>query len=312
MPLTSTLMRPKFPRTALVLDRGEAAVVELRRRGRRFAVASAAAVPLDEHLLAPSFTGQNISDPEALAAAVYSAAEAAKLHGRSKWSMLLPESVVRSFVVTLESVPGSRSELADMIAFKTARKIGTNVRAEDLRISRQLLQRGVGGHFLVLAVRDTVAREYEQVASLLGWRVGLVVPRFVGEAAWLDWDDAAGDKIVVGTRSDGCIASIVRNREIVFVRSIDDDPRRFADEIYRLALFYRDRVADSPESAVISRILGVGSVDADLVASVVGEALGTVPTAIHAVPDLLDVTSGGAMPQNLEAAAGIASQAWAN
>ena len=100
MSLLSSLTRPRLPRACFVLEANEAAAVELRRRGNRFALAAAARSPLPEGLLTPQFTGRNVASVDELATAVYATAESAGLSRRQRWSLLLPEDAVKSLLVS--------------------------------------------------------------------------------------------------------------------------------------------------------------------------------------------------------------------
>lgn len=309
MSFYSTMTRPRLPHAALLLDSDEVAAVELRRKGATFALAAAARTALAPGQLTPSFEGVNIPDPDQIAALLDQTAEAAGLGKREKWSALLPEAAVRSVVVTIDSTPASRTELRQMLNWKVERLVG--VPAAELRMSKQFIEGGRTPRFLVVAARADVMEEYESLFAALDWRVGLLVPRFVGETAWLDWEPSRGDNLVIGARADTCQAAIVRDGELMLVRAIDGDPSRLEDEVYRLALYYRDRVAEVPESAAVANVTTYGEIDANRVASAVEEALGTLPAVIHPVPGLLEAAAGTEIGPGLLAAAGLATQAWA-
>lgn len=308
MPMFSTLTEPRLPRNAFILDATEIAAVELRRRGNRFAVSAAAFDRLDEGLLTPSFDGTNIPAPDALATAVDEVTVAAGLAGRQRWSVLVPEAALRTVVVTFETLPATREELAQIIAWRTERVVG--VPSSELKISRQLVSAGQAPKFLVVAARTTVLAEYKALFAKLGWKVGLLAPRYVGEAAWLDWDAAPGDKLLVSARDGEYTAAFVRDGELLMVRSLDPDPDRLEDEVFRLSLYYRDRVVESPEGAALTRVLTFGPVDGARVSAVVGEALGVAPSAIRAIPDLLEADAAASTSGTLAAVAGLATQAW--
>lgn len=308
MSLLKRLSQPRLPRSAFVLDAAELAAVELNRRGARFDLSSAARMPLAPGLLTPSFDGRNVPLPNELATAMDETARAAGLGRRQRWSILLPEDAVKALVVSLESVPGSRDELTSMLGWKVERMVG--VSAADLRVTRQLVGSGDRPRFLVVAARETVMAEYESLLKSLDWQAGLIVPRFVGEAAWFDWDTSPGDKLLVGARGATCVAAVVRNGDLLLVRTIDGEPSRLQDEIYRVALFYRDRVASSPSSAGFTSVLTSESIDAERVSDAVADALGSRPALFEPVRAALDTGGAGELDQALLAAAGMATQAW--
>ena len=303
------LTRPRLPRAAFLLDAAEVAAVELRNRGGRFDLAAAARTPLGPGLLTPSFEGRNIPLRDELATAVDETVRAAGLARRQRWSVLLPEPAVKSLVLGFDGAPTSRDELREMIDWKVERMVGAP--ANELRISRQFVSAGATPRFLVVVARRAVLEEYEALAKTLDWKVGLLVPRYVGEAAWFDWDPTPGDKLIVGSRGSTCTAAIARAGELILVRTVDGDPERLHDELYRFALFYRDRVADSPESASVSRLLVYGPVDGGRVAAAVADALGAEPDVYSPIPTRLETGTADEIAPAMLAAAGLATQAWA-
>lgn len=309
MALYTKLTRPRLPRAAFLLEADEAAAVELRRKGNLFSLAAAARTPLPAGILVPSFDEPNVRDLGQLASALDATAQGAGLGRRQRWSVLLPEAAVKTLVISVESAPASREELREMINWKVERLVGAP--ADELRVSRQFIGSGRSPRFLVVAVRSTVIAEYEELFATLDWRAGLIVPRFVGEAAWLDWDASPGDKLLVGARGATCMAAFVRGGELMLVRSIDGDPARLEDEIYRLTLYFRDRIAEVPEIATVSAVMTYGAVDGERVAATVEDALGAAPALVEPVPSLLDPGSAAEIGPGLLAAAGLATQAWA-
>jgi hypothetical protein len=291
-----------------VIGGQEVAVVEVRRRGRRFSAANVAYEALPPGICMPSFEGVNLPNADMLAAALDRVADAAGLGRRQRWSALLPEAAVKTLTLTLESVPGTRDELTQILAWKTERLTGAS--ASDLVVSRQFSAAGPTPRFLVVAARKSVLAEYERLFAALDWKVGLVVPRFVGETSWLDWDSAPGDKLVLGHRDGSWTAAFVRGGEILLVRPVDGDPATFEDEIYRLALYYRDRIAESPERAALTRLVACGPADAGRISEVIGSALGAQPDLVRLVPDVLEVDVPASAIGAVTAAAGLASRAW--
>jgi hypothetical protein len=309
MSLLSAMTRPRLPRNAVCIGGHEVAAVELRRRGGRFVAANVAYEALPPGLCVPSFERSNIPNPDALAATLERLVQTAGLGRRQRWSVVLPEAVVKPLVVSLDSVPATREELTQVLDWKTERLTGTPT--TDLRIGRQFIAAGKTPRFLIVAARKNVLAEYESLFATLDWKVGLLVPRFVGETSWLDWDPVPGDKLVVGARDGAWTAAFVRGGDVVLVRPIDEDPTRFEDEIFRLALYYRDRIAESSERATVTRIMTTGQVDAGHLSEVIGNALGTAPGIVRLIPDLLEVDVPPQAIASVTSAAGVAAQAWA-
>ena len=309
MTLMDRMTRPRYPKAAFMLDATEVAAVELRNRGGRFDLAAAARTPLAPGLLTPSFDGRNIALRDELATAIDETVRAAGLGRRQRWSVLLPEAALKSLVLSFDGVPGTRDELREMVAWKVERMVG--LPSSELRISRQFISAGATPRFLVVVAKRSVLEEYDALMTTLDWKVGLIVPRYVGEAAWFDWDPTPGDKLVVGARGATCVAAVIRNGELVLVRSVDGDPDRLHDELYRFALFYRDRIAESANAAV-SSLLVYGSVDGERVAAAIADALGSHPSIYSPIPGRLETGTDGEIAPALLATAGLATQAWAH
>ena len=193
------------------------------------------------------------------------------------------------------------------IGWKVQNMVG--VGSDDLKISHQFIGSGKIPRFLAIAMRKDVLSEYQDLFTMLGWQTGFLVPRFMGEASWFDWDSTPGDKLMVGSRGETCQVAIVRNGELLLIRSIDGDPDRFEDEVYRFAMYYRDRIAESQSDARVTSVIANGAIDEQKLSNAIAEALGAPPTLLSPVPDLLDADASTVGPL-LVAAAGVATQAW--
>jgi hypothetical protein len=304
-----SLFSARPPRNALVVDQTEVAAVELRRDGVRFAMASASVQRLPAGYLNADFDQPNLCDLSGFAGMVERVAEAAGLQDRARWSVLLPESTLRTVAVTFDSVPATKAELHAILSWKVEHAVG--VPATELRVGRQFVDLGGSPRFLVVVARDAVVREYEDAFKLLGWQPGLITPRYIGEAAWLDWDQTPGDKLVVASRPGSFVTAFVRAGSVVFVRIVDGDRRRLADEIYRLALHYKERIAD-PQSTALACLLVEPSLADLALDQVVADAIAVRPRTTWPIPDYLQLDGQNASYPSLVAASGIATLAWAH
>jgi len=55
----------------------------------------------------------------------------------------------------------------------------------------------------VTAAHNDVLAQYESVFARMGWTAGLILPRHMGEAQWLMWDQTPGDKLLVSANRSG-------------------------------------------------------------------------------------------------------------
>ncbi|HMS41980.1 MAG TPA: hypothetical protein PKE69_17240, partial [Pyrinomonadaceae bacterium] len=132
--------------------------------------------------------------------------------------------------------------------------------------------------YFATAVKLSVIDEYETLFERKGWRAGLIMPRAVSEAKWLSGASADTDSLLISSQSDGFTALLLRGDEPVVIRSVTctDDERD--DEIYRLLMFYRDRLGGETNVNFLERLLLVGKNFApakltEIAAEALGEAL---------------------------------------
>jgi Tfp pilus assembly PilM family ATPase len=313
----TTLIAPRLPATAIGLESKSAAVVHLERRRRDgFAIKRAATVSLPDGLLNPGFDEGNINDPAELAQALQEAVVAAGLMRQRKWSVTLPEAATRTVILNLESAPGSRSELEEVLRWKTERGFGTPL--EELRVAREKLPADAQGRarYLAVGVRELVLAEYEGVFDLLGWRAGLILPRHVGEERWLAQGPKGHDALLVTSHIEGFTVVLVRNGRPLVVRSVMCDPEDRDDELYRLLLFYRDRVAaseDEPGASgrTIEQLLVLGEgFDKQHVSELIRETLGDELRPLGPQDVGLVLPPGQLDFDEIAAPAGVAAMAW--
>ena len=301
---------PPAPSTAAGFVDDNFAVVDLRRGRQGFSLASSAVTQLPYGLVIPSFDTMNVQDTDELAQTIAQTAEAAGLLNKKRWSVALPDATARTLVVALESRPSNRRELNEVIAWKIERLIAAP--ANELRISRQRINPVAGQErYVVTVAHNEVLSQYESVFTAMGWNAGLILPRHIGEAQWLMWDNSPGDKMLVSANRIGFTSLIVRNGDPVLVRTFVCRPESISDELHRFALYYRDRLAGETGAAnSLTRLLVLGGIDFTEARIAVSEALDSNPMAVDAADFGIDLR-GEAIPfDHLAGAAGLASIAW--
>lgn len=308
----SRLIHPWYPATALGLEKGLVSVVELERRGNTGSLRRAATVKLPESLISPSFEESNIEDHSELAAALRELAASAGLLKQKRWSVSLPEATARTLIITLEVNAGSGSELEEVLKWKMDRGFG--VPLEELSISRERLLRDSQGRdrYLVIATRLAVLAEYEQLFSMLGWRAGLVLPRHMGEAQWLNRNGSKGDSFLLSSTNEGFTAVVFRDKQPLIFRSIECDPDEREDELYRLLLFYCDRRAENAEvEQPLARFMVTGDgFDKARASEIVNETTGGDLRPLDAADLGLSLPSSGLDFDTIAAPAGLATLSW--
>lgn len=315
----SKLINPRFPMAAIGLERASASAVLLQKQRQQFSLRRAATITLPDSLLQPSFDEQNISHPGELADALAELVTSAGMQRQRRWSVALPEAATRALIFTMESASSSRSELEEVLRWKIERGFGATF--DELRVSRERLTPDASGRprYLSIGMHLDVLAEYERVFDSLGWRAGLMLPRHAGEERWLartgDGSRADSDALLISSHAEGFTAVMLRAGQPLIMRSVMCDDEDRADELYRLLLFYRDRVqagdAQLPMPRSIERYLVTGAgFTLNSVGEIINETLGTEARAL-AAPDVgLRLPTADFSFDAIAAPAGLATLAW--
>jgi Tfp pilus assembly PilM family ATPase len=312
MSFLNKIINPNFPKTAIGLDKNRVTVVGLRKQGRGFALKQAGTIEMPDGILRPGFAESNILNLEALAAHLSEATEAAGLRNNKKWSISLPSATARSGILTLDVKPASKAEAEEVLKWKAERNFGATT--ADMRVSYLPLSPDDNGkvRYLGTAVRYNVLDEYEDLFRAMGWHVGLILPRPVAETRWLTEAGKRADAMLISSQSDGFNAVLVHKGEPGVVRSIICTPDEREDEIYRLMMFYRDRVAKDHSGNVLGNLLLVGrDFNTKRVTEIGAETLGEAPVLLRPEEVGLEIPVGSINFEEVAAPAGLASLSWA-
>ena len=311
----SQLVAPRYPAVALGLGSEDVTVVHLDYRRRDgFILRRAATLSLPAGLLAPSYDEQNIEDADALVQSLNDVALGAGLGRQQKWSVALPEAATRTLILTLENAPASRGELEEVLRWKTERGFGSSI--EELRVTRDKIRPDAQGRarYLVTSMRVNVLDEYEAVLAALGWRVGLILPRHMGEARWLVRSSPVGDALLLSSHAHGFTALLVRDTQPLIMRSVICEDEDRDDELFRLLLFYRDRLARADggsSAAALHNLLVTGEgFDKQRVVEIIAETLDTSLRALGPTDVGLSLPSADLSFDTIAAPAGLATLAW--
>jgi hypothetical protein len=308
----SFLTEPRYPKAAIGLEQNYISALALDRQGRgSFSIRQAATVEVPKNLITPSFLEKNISSPDEFRVILEEAVTNAGLLNQKRWSVSLPSGSARSAIITLESEPTSRGEAQEVLEWKSEQSFGAPT--GELRITRQKIDPDKQGRtrYFSTAVRLAVIDEYETVFESLGWKAGLILPRAVGEASWLINGPVNSDSLLISSQSDGFTAFLFRGPEPAVVRSVTCLQGERDDEIFRLLMFYNDRLVGSSGSSLLDRILLVGrDLNVNRVREITAEAFGRALDVLRAEDVGLNIAGSGLAFDEIAAPAGLASFAW--
>lgn len=272
----SALTQPNYPKAALGLERESVTALALQKEGRgRFGIKQAATVALPAHLLTPSFTDKNISNSEEMLFFLDEAIAKSGLSGQKRWSISLPSNTARTAILTMETEPASSREFSDVFDWKAENVFG--IPAGEMRISSRKISPDANGksRYFATAVKLAVIDEYETLFERQGWQAGLVMPRAISEAKWISDPKNATDSLLISSQSDGFVALLLRGDEPSVVRSVTCTESERDDEVFRLLMFYRDRLGNDESANFLEDLLLVGKNFAPAkLEEIVDEALG--------------------------------------
>ncbi len=301
------MFKPNYPKCALGLEAESVTAVALRSEGRgRFGISQAASVELPDGLLVPSFLETNISNRDELLSIIEDVCLRAGLAGERRWSVSLPGNTARTTILTLDNEPSSKKELGDILDWKAEHSFGAPARELRLAMTKISPDREGKVRYFATAVTLSVVDEFESMFEAYGWQAGLILPRAVSEANWLMGRNSGSDSLLISSQNDGFSAVLMRGSEPVVVRNVTCTEAETDDEIYRLLMFYNDRLL-SGASDVLRRVLLVGkSIDRDRIRSISGEALGHELEILRASDVGLELPPGSITFDDVAAPAGVA------
>lgn len=254
----SSLTQPKYPQAALGLESETVTALALQKEGRnQFGIKQAATIELPTNLLVPNFLEKNIANVEELRVLLDEAVMNAGLGKQKRWSVALPSNTARTAILTLDTEPASKEELAEVLDWKSEQVFGAS--AGDLRITRQKISSDRDGkaRYFATAVKLAIIDEYETLFETQGWQAGLILPRAVGESNWLIDTKNNTDALLISSQTDGFTALLMRGDEPTVVRTVTCAENERDDEIFRLLMFYRDRLTNENHN-VLEKLLLIG------------------------------------------------------
>ncbi|MFN0123173.1 MAG: hypothetical protein ACKV2V_21945 [Blastocatellia bacterium] len=300
------LTAPKLPRTSLSISETYLAMVELRARRGELSARNSGVTQLPAGLIRAHFTEPNITNEGVFQEHLGRVAEQASLSRVRKLMVTIPEAAGRSVVVSLENQPASRTELNQMLEWKSERNLGCKV-ADVVLSSRQLKSLPGKLNYLISAIHKRVLEQYEKNLAAAGMTAGVIMPQHMGEAQWLMRADITEDQVLASVNPRGFTVVVVRGDEPVLVRDVICSTAEIEDEFYRVMLFYRDRLTTGQRAGLASRLLVIGSdEEQDIFRRTLEAALEKHPVTLNA--QSLGFNLEPRAPFNrLAAAAGLAS-----
>lgn len=217
-----------------------------------------AEVPLPPGVLHPSPSQPNLSDAEAVGQAVERAVERVR-GARREAVLLLPDMIVRIFLLTFETFPRKAADAAPLLRWRLRKSVPFPVEETLLSWNEQ---RSVDGNpeVVTAVARESVIREYEGLLRKAGLEPGVVLGETLAALPLVEDGPAVLLARLGGT---GLTTAIVDGGRLALYRCTElgeqPDPQALLDEIFPAVAFFQDRAQRNVERVRLSGMESYGS-----------------------------------------------------
>ncbi|HEV2325884.1 MAG TPA: hypothetical protein VGS10_18175 [Terracidiphilus sp.] len=224
-------------------------VLAAARRGGKSSgrVPSYAFVELQPGAILPEIGEVNLRAPEAVADAIRSALEQVEPRTRSV-TLVVPDSVVRVFVLDFDAFPAKAAEAVPVVKFRLRKMVPFDV--EQAGVGYQVLTQSKTEYKVLAAVvPGPVLAEYEAAVRAAGYEPGAVLP---SSLAALETVDSEGAALTANLSAAVLTTTIVAENDLLLYRTLDlpADAALRASEVQRgiavAAAYYEDKLGARP------------------------------------------------------------------
>jgi type IV pilus assembly protein PilM len=239
-------------------------------------------VPLPAGALVPGIEETNLRAPEAVTAAIRSALGAVSPRTRAV-TLILPDTLVRVFVLDFDSLPAKPSEAIPIVRFRLRKMVPFDV--EHAGVSYQVLSEDKTECKVLAAVMPgPILAEYEAAVRAAGYEPGAVLPSSLAALEAVDTMEAV---LTANLSTLALTTAITSGQDLMLYRTLDlpADPGLCVTEIQRsvavAAAFYEDKLGARPWQLHYAGIQKVAEFANDLSKSPGGFELAVVEWTPH-------------------------------
>jgi type IV pilus assembly protein PilM len=218
------------------------------RRGEKSGKSNVYAfAPLPPGALIPSIEEPNLRDAEAVTTAIRAALAEVSPRTRAV-TVVLPDTLVRIFVLDFDSLPVKAADAIPIVRFRLRKMVPFEV--EHAGVSYQVLsQSETECNVLAGIVPGPVLAEYEAAVRAAGYEPGAVLP---SSLAALETGDSMEAVMAANLSAHALTTTIATGHELLLYRTLDlpADPAQRIDEIQRgivvAAAYFEDKLGARP------------------------------------------------------------------
>jgi len=213
--------------------------------------------PLPPGALVPDIAEQNLRSPEVVANAIRTALGQVSPRTRSV-TLVLPDTVVRVFVLDFDSLPSRSDEALPVLRFRLRKMVPFDV--EHAGLSYQVLvENKAECKVLVAVLPGAVLLEYETAIREAGFEPGAVLPTSLAALAAIDSEEPV---LAANLGEVALTTCITHGQDLLLYRTLDlpEEPGLHIQEVQRgiavAAAYFEDKIGARPRLLHFS---GVGS-----------------------------------------------------
>jgi type IV pilus assembly protein PilM len=203
--------------------------------------------PLPQGALIPGIGEHNLRAPELVANAMRAALGQVSPRTRSV-TLVVPDTVVRVFVLDFDSLPGKAAEAIPVLRFRLRKMVPFEV--EHAGLSYQVLVETKSEcKVLAAVIPGPVLQEYEAAARMAGFEPGAVLPTSL---AALGAIDSAEPVLAANLSALALTTSVTQGQDLLLYRTLDlpEEPTQRLAEVQRgiavAAAYYEDKLGARP------------------------------------------------------------------
>jgi len=203
--------------------------------------------PLPPGALVPGLDEPNLRAPEAVASAIREALSQVAPGARAV-TLVLPDTLVRVFVLDFDSMPAKTSEAVSVVRFRLRKMVPFDV--ETAGVSCQVLAQNESEcKVLAAIVPGPILAEYEAAVRDAGYEPGAVLSSSV---AALEAADATEGVLAANLSTHSITTAVTSGQDLLLYRTLDlpPDPVSRAGEIARsiavAAAYFEDKLGAPP------------------------------------------------------------------
>jgi type IV pilus assembly protein PilM len=203
--------------------------------------------PLPHGALVPGISEPNLRAPEAVANAMRAALGQLSPRTRSV-TVVVPDTVVRVFVLDFDSLPAKAAEAIPILRFRLRKMVPFDV--EHAGVSYQiLLETKTECKVLAAVLPGPVLAEYEAVVRRAGFEPGSVLPTSLAALGAIDSTDPV---LIANLSALALTTAITHGQDLLLYRTLDlpEEPAQRLQEVQRgvsvAAAYFEDKLGARP------------------------------------------------------------------